>query len=136
MDTFSAVFPEETRSDESAWMKLVEQKAQAEGRPLRRHLFQGDSTGPLEGIGGVDSGMKPRTKCEERGQYTVERIVLVNSKQELVAVANRIGNTASFRIDYSNGSTTSTLTFSASATGAPNVSMFSARMPTTMALPS
>ena len=50
MDTFSAVFPEETRSDESAWMTLVEQQAQAEGRPLRRHLFQGDSTGPLEVI--------------------------------------------------------------------------------------
>ncbi|MBK6332967.1 MAG: lasso peptide isopeptide bond-forming cyclase [Thermomonas sp.] len=50
LDTFSAVFPEETRSDESAWMTLVEQQAQAEGRPLRRHLFQGDSTGPLEVI--------------------------------------------------------------------------------------
>lgn len=50
LDTFSAVFPEETRSDESAWMALVEHQAQAEGRPLRRHLFLGDRTGPLEVI--------------------------------------------------------------------------------------
>ena len=83
-------------------------------RPISRSLYAElkspsgvYSTVPLEGIGGVYSGMKPLTKCEERGQYTVERIVLVNSKQELVAVANRMGNTASFRIDYSNGSTTS-----------------------------
>ena len=83
-------------------------------RPVTRSLYAElkspsgvYSTIPLDGIGGVYSGTKPLTKCEERGQYTVERIVLVNSKQELVAVANRIGNSASFRIDYSNGSTTS-----------------------------
>ena len=50
LDTFSAVFPDETRSDESPWMALVEQQAEAEGRPLRRHLFAGDRTGPLEVI--------------------------------------------------------------------------------------
>ena len=50
LDTFSAVFPDVPRSDESPWMALVEQQAAAEGRPLRRHLFAGDSTGPLEVI--------------------------------------------------------------------------------------
>ena len=64
-------------------------------------------TVPLEGIGGAYAGTRPLTKCDERGQYTVERTVLVNSKQELVAVANRIGNSASFKIDYANGQTTS-----------------------------
>lgn len=50
LDTISAVFPSVPLSDESAWMALVEQQAQAEGRPLRRHLFYGDQTGPLEVI--------------------------------------------------------------------------------------
>ncbi len=83
-------------------------------RPIARSLYAelrspGGSytTVPLEGIGGSYSGSKQLTKCEERGQYTVERIVLVNAKQELVAVANRIGGSAAFKIDYSNGQTTS-----------------------------
>ncbi len=83
-------------------------------RPITRSLYAEVKspsgvyhTVALEGIGASYGGTKALTKCDERGQYTVERVVLVNAKQELVAVANRIGNTASFRIDYANGSTTS-----------------------------
>lgn len=53
LDTFSAVFPSVPRSDESAWMALVEQQAEAEGRPLHRHLFFGDRTGPLDVIADI-----------------------------------------------------------------------------------
>lgn len=48
LDTFSAVFPGVPRSDESGWMALVERQAEAEGRPLRRHLLLADRVGPLE----------------------------------------------------------------------------------------
>jgi len=48
LDTFSAVFPDVPTSDESHWMEMVAQQAEADGRPLRRHLFRGDKTGPLD----------------------------------------------------------------------------------------
>ena len=48
LHTFSAVFPDVPRSDESQWMALVERQAEAEGRPLRRHLLRADRIGPLE----------------------------------------------------------------------------------------
>lgn len=48
LQTFSAVFPGVPASDESQWMALVAQQADAEGRPLHRHLFHADETGPLE----------------------------------------------------------------------------------------
>lgn len=50
LQTFSAVFPGVPASDESQWMALVAQQAEAEGRPLHRHLFHADETGPLEVI--------------------------------------------------------------------------------------
>ncbi len=83
-------------------------------RPIGRSLYVELKTPsgafvtvPLEGIGGEYGGTKQMGKCDERGQYTVERVVLVNAKQELVAVANRLPGSASFKIDYSDGRTTS-----------------------------
>ncbi|HND13298.1 MAG TPA: hypothetical protein PLY80_22810, partial [Pseudomonadota bacterium] len=62
-------------------------------RPIGRSLYVELKTPsgafvtvPLEGIGGEYGGTKQMGKCDERGQYTVERVVLVNAKQELVAV--------------------------------------------------
>ncbi len=83
-------------------------------RPIMRSLYAelrtpsgAYVTVPLEGIGAEYGGSKQLGKCDERGQYTVERVVLVNAKQELVAVANRLPGSASYKIDYVDGRTTS-----------------------------
>jgi asparagine synthase (glutamine-hydrolysing) len=48
LHAFSTVYPSVPRSDESAWMALAASRAEADGRPLRRHLFHGDEHGPLD----------------------------------------------------------------------------------------
>lgn len=80
-------------------------------RPISRSLYAELKTPrgsfvtvPLDGIGGVYAGNKQLSKCDERGRYTIERFVLVNTKQELVAVANRVS--AAFRLEYASGQTT------------------------------
>lgn len=51
LHTFSTVFPDVPASDESRWMDMVAQQAEADGRPLRRHLFRGDIAWPFDVLG-------------------------------------------------------------------------------------
>lgn len=48
LHAFSTVYPSVPRSDESQWMALAAGQAEADGRPLCRHLFHGDEHGPLD----------------------------------------------------------------------------------------
>lgn len=82
-------------------------------RPISRSLYAEFKTPrgsyitmALDGIGGTYTGQKTMNKCDERGRYSLQRLVLVNAKQELVAVANRILGGSSFRVDYQDGQST------------------------------